>query len=634
MNINNCGRFVAKFISGLLLSGFLSGTALAQLLDDISLEETRDEVVIKLTLADRVHYLRHFPEKQGQTLDIYFDISPGVSVSTQVDENVKRQSPPSDAIPRFTVTSQLEYGVRELVVEFDREVQYSVSPGKDQRSFLIKVRKMTPEELKQPAKVEQGMELPEVRQRVPAATPEEDQTNEQAATLMDKARDAMRAGSYAGAIESFNQLLKLPSNMYTQDAQEWVGVAREHIGQPARARLEYEQYLKLYADTPGADRVKKRLDRLPARTAEAVQPGVPGKKKATETSGYGSLSMYYYYGQSSNDTTIVTNNPVNPLTESAFTAVDQSSLITNLDATERFRSEEFDNRLVFRDSFIQNNLAGQSSRNKLYNAYFEMKNRMDDYSGRIGRQSATGGGVMGRFDGLSFGHGFMSNLRGNLVAGRLADTTSTVPTTQPIFYGVSMDMVGSSEGGWSGSLYAINQTLEGIADRRAVGTEIRYFETRKTVFSLLDYDTLYKTVNTALVQGTLTSEAGTTYNFLVDHRKTPSLSTNNAVYGEPTSPSLSTMMLTNSESALRDLARARTATANLVQFGVAHPFNDKWQIGGDIKMSNVSATQQTVALDGVTIVPATTGTGNEWTFTGQLIGSNIFFRTRHFGHRF
>ncbi len=622
MVINRYGKFAAQLCPVLAFAGLLSSTASAQLLDDILLHEKKDDVEIQIKLTDRVHYLRHFPEKQGQTLDIYYDLSPGATTGNVAEDNEKRQSPPSDSIPHFTVTSQLEYGVRELVIEFDREVRYSVRPNKDQRSFLITVKKMTPEELKRPVATEKLLDLPEIRKRpaTAAATPE-DQNNDKAEVLMEKGRGALQTGSYAAAIDAFNQLLQLPSNIYTQDAQEWVGVAREKIGQPDKARLEYELYLKLYSSGPGVARVKERLARMPAKAAETIKPPEALLKKATETTAYGSLSMYYYHGASSNDFT-TTDVVTNQLTQSAFTATDQSSLMTNVDASERFRGDEFDNRLVFRDSFTKNYLDNQPSRNKLYNAYFELKNRISDYSGRIGRQSATGGGVMGRFDGISLGSGFMSKYRGNVVAGRLADTTSTIRTTQPVFYGASLDMTGSTEGGWSGSVYAINQTLEGIADRRAVGAELRYFEIKKTVFALFDYDTSYKAVNTALVQGTLNTESGTIYNFLVDHRKTPSLSTRNALNGAITT-SLGVLMQGMTESALRELAKARTATANLVQVGATHPLDEKWQIGGDIKLSNVSSMPPSGTSDVQGILPFTPGTGNEWTFTGQLIGSNI-----------
>lgn len=612
MKIRSCGNYIARYLALGVLS-MLSSVASAQLLDEVTLHENKDTIDIQIKLADRIHYLRHFPEKHAQTLDIYFDISLGAAVTSQAEENEKRQSPPSNFIPHFTVTSQQEYGVHELVIEFDRDVDYTVRPSKDQRGFTITVPKMSPAEMQPTGQI--GPDVPDLDKQT------KDENDEKAKALMVEVKEALQSGANFKAITALNQLLELPANVYTQDAQEWAGIVRERSGQPDKARLEYESYLKLYTTGPEVERVKQRLAKLPAKAVEKAP--VVAEKKGAQTETYGSLSMYFYHGASSNDTT-TTDTVTNQLTQSAFSTTDQNSLNTNVDVSTRYRSDEYDNRLVFQDTFIKNNLAGQVSRNKLYKAYFQIKNKKADYSALIGRQSALGGGVVGRFDGVSAGAGFMSSFRGNIVAGRLADTSSTAPPTEPVFYGASVDIEGSPEGGWSGSLYAINQTLESVADRKAVGTELRYYETNKSVFALLDYDTLYKAVNTALLQGSMNLESGMAINFMIDHRKTPSLSTRNALNGA-TVTSLKDLLLATgmSETALRDLARARTATANLAEFGITQPLNDQWSVGGDIKLSNVSSMPASGTTDVEGILPFSQGTGNEWTFTGQLIGSNI-----------
>ena len=68
----------------------------------------------------------------------------------------------------------------------------------------------------------------------------------QAAALMEKGGRAMLAGQTFLAIESFNNVLNLPPNKYSEDAQLWIGIARERSGQLAKAILEFNVYLKLY----------------------------------------------------------------------------------------------------------------------------------------------------------------------------------------------------------------------------------------------------------------------------------------------------------------------------------------------------------------------------------------------------
>ena len=80
-----------------------------------------------------------------------------------------------------------------------------------------------------------------------------------------------------------------------------------------------------------------------------------------------------------------------------------------MDASERYRTENYDSRLVFRDAYTKNFLSNQPSQNRLYSAYGEIKGRTQNYLMRVGRQTATGGGVLGRFDGLAGSYGDAQN---------------------------------------------------------------------------------------------------------------------------------------------------------------------------------------------------------------------------------
>ena len=467
---------------------------------------------------------------------------------------------------------------------------------------------------------------------VPAAQPGE--ANQQAAALMAKGRDALQRNDYGAAIEAFNQLLLLPANPYTQDAQEWVGVARERAGQKFKAKLEYELYLKTYSSGAGVERVKERLAKLaavqPVPAAQAEKSEQPKERKAFQTATYGNVSMYYYHGASQTDTiTVVGATP----TPSTLTVTDQSLLLTNVSVGLRARNDVFDNRLVLQDSYSKNFIAGQASNNRLNAAYYDVKNKVADYSARIGRQSPVGGGVVGRFDGVTAGYGFMPKLRANAVAGRIADLSVG---SKPVFYGASLDM-GAFNEHWSGSAYIINQTIDHIADRRAGGAEIRYFDADKNAFATLDYDAYFSVVNAALLQGSITAAPGTTFNFLLDHRRTPSLSTRSALNGASVSSVSALLQAGFTAADLKTLAMARTATANLAQVGISRQIREKWLLSGDIRVSSTTAMQASgrdpanLALCPLGTAscpegfqPAVTATGNQWTLTSQLIGNSIF----------
>lgn len=431
--------------------------------------------------------------------------------------------------------------------------------------------------------------------------------DEQAEKLMARGRDALTAGNNAAAFEAFDRILRLPPNRYTQDAQEYAGLARERAGEIAAAKREYELYLRLYPEGEGAERVRQRLANLaPVQTAAPLK--APKKKRATETSVYGSLSQYYYHGASRIETTTTSATTT---TTDTFSNTDQSALVTNVDLVGRYRSERFDNRVVFRDNWTKN-FNDIDDRNRLTAAYFETRHRQLDAGVRIGRQPGYTGGVLGRFDGALINYAVLPKFRVDLVAGSPVEILSDLDKK---FYGVNLDM-GTFAEHWGGATYFISQEVDGILDRQAVGGELRYFDPKRSFFGLMDYDTSYAVLNTAMLQGTWQTAAGTTLNVLADRRKTPAMQTSNALIGESVT-TIDALLQTLSEDEIRRYAKARTADASLYLIGAAHPVSAKWQLGGDIRVSDISGTEAVGA------VPAMPGTGNIYTYTAQAIGTGL-----------
>lgn len=622
-------------LCGLLLAALPVGTN-AQPLDEISLEYQSQGIVATIHLTGPVRYLRHFPESHGKTLQIYYErVQDATSNEVWVDNDV-RKSPPSKLIPSFTVTTRDQQTAPRLVIEFSREAEFSVAAGKDQRSLLITIRTN-----RQPVSNEPLPFLPTIKPEVkPAAgttlKPEEAiaaETNQKARALMIQGRDALAAKNNIAAVEALNKLLLLPQNDYTQDGQEWIGVARERSGQPDRAKVEYDLYLRLFPGSAGAARVAKRLEELSSKASENTQTTVAGaeKKQAPTMTTFGSVYTSYYYGKSN----ISTTNTFNGTTSTnSLSLTDQSMLITSVDASERYRTETYDSRLVFRDVDTKNFLAGQTTQlspNQVNAAYGEIKGRTQDYLMRVGRQSSMGAGVLGRFDGMAGSYGNPQDSRVNGVAGALVDYSQG---SKPRFVGASVDKGVIS-------FYGIDQKLEGIQDRRAVGTEFRYFDDKKNAFGLLDYDTYFKAVNAAQFTGMtkdMSMLPNVTLSFMVDHRKTPSLSIRNALIGATTS-SVTDLLQVMSVSSLRDLAIARTSISNMGQLGVTVPVHEKWQVGGDFRLTNTTALGPSgQTIDPTTGLPtnqctgaqtvqgciqANPGPGLQKSVTGQLIGSGL-----------
>jgi TolA-binding protein len=695
MNNKRLSQKIGGIFFALLVLACLIGDASAQIIDDIILNKSRDgNVRAIIKLSGPVRYLRHFPDKKGSYLEIYFNIIDSGSGKDPWQGYEARTSPPSDLISGFVVSVRDVATQPKMVVEFNSPAEFSVSIGKDSRSFVLsikpdkikasagkiptakemeaqKIEVITPPVEAKPSLKVDLVELPVIKPAEPEAVAsvketlssvieaasgvavssdaalleQSRETDKQAEALMIKGRDALKVNQYGVAIEEFNKILSFPTNSYTQDAQEWVGVAREGAGQKFKAKLEYETYLKAYSTGESVARVKERLAKLTSvqqtvRVAERVQNLKVNKEFKTVVNG--SVSMNYYIG---NSLTNVSGDP-NP----AASITDQKMLITNINASLRTRNDRYDNRLVFQDTYNKNYLlsTSQTSPNRLGSIYYDFKDNVTSLSSRLGRQSPTGGGVMGRFDGVAAGYSLSSKWQAKTSFGQLSDYTTG---SKPTFLSMGLELGNNTR--WGGGVYYVNQRVDGITDRSSLGGEVRYFDDRKNAFSMIDYDTYFKVLNTAMLQGSIMTTSGINYNFTFDHRRTPSMSLSNAMLGssatlhdvmnipnvDPRTPGVPANHHYYQDSTgawlfddaltkdqLKEEALKRTATSNSASLGVTKQLKENWQAGADISVSRTSGLPGYGGLyswDGTTVV-ATQSTGNSYGLNARLIGNSVF----------
>jgi hypothetical protein len=432
-----------------------------------------------------------------------------------------------------------------------------------------------------------------------------------AVELMVEASAALDSGHNAIAIERLNQLLMLPPNRQSQQAQELVGLARARAGETTKARAEYELYLRLFPDGEGAARVRTHLAALGLPAA----PPPPRPDRAPVRAVTGTLSQYYYGGRTKVET--VFNTPTTP-DRSSFTATDQSSLVTNLDLTLRSRSESSDNRFVLRDTYSYSFLDTNPDYNRLNAAYYDYRGLQNSFAARVGRQTGLSGGLPNRFDGAIAGIGIAQKWRVNAAAG--------VPVEYPEidskrrFWATNLEFENLGEA-WSGNFFYVDQTVDGVLDRRAVGNELRYFRGGTSLFSLLDYDTSYGEWNITMLQGTWQTEGRTTLNVLYDRRKAPLLTTTNAILGQPTT-SIATLLQSLTLEQVRQQAVDVTATATQALIGLTTPLSTKWQVGADARLTNIGPLPP-VVINGIPI-PAQPATGNIYSYSLQAIGTNLY----------
>ncbi|MBL8326118.1 MAG: outer membrane protein assembly factor BamD [Rubrivivax sp.] len=458
----------------------------------------------------------------------------------------------------------------------------------------------------------------------PAAPPAPAEVEARAAALLASARAALGAGQYDAAIDTLSTLLDLPPNSLSRTAQALIGEARLRAGDSGRARAEFEAFLRLYPQGPDADRARAALVELGAPApagAGAARAGDP----RTITLTTGSVSLYYYGGQSKSRTQEFQDSAIGGLpqliSEATLSGTDQRQWVGSTDLNWRHRDTESDRRFVFRDTYTRDELRPEKSRNRLSALYYDHRSISDGWQVRLGRQSPWGGGVLGRFDGLWAGYSFAPRWKASVVGGEPADA---LLDTRRRFYGGAIEAEALTRH-LGATLYGIQQTIDNQIDRRAVGSDLRYADGGLAGTAQLDYDVLLKGLNIASLQGSWQRPDNSVLTFLYDRRKQPLLALGNTLFFvdpnlavRPTT--LTELLATTSMEALRERARAITATSTQAALGYTMPLSRQWQAGADVRLSNTTAVASVPDI----LPTGLPSTGDIWSLGAQLIGTNVY----------
>ena len=108
------------------------------------------------------------------------------------------------------------------------------------------------------------------------------------------------------------------------------------------------------------------------------------------------------------------------------------------------------------------------------------------------------------------------------------------------------------------TVYYVDQTYGDLVDRKAVGGEFRYFNPLFTAYGVYDYDLHFGQTNLALLNGSLRFEDESSISVAVDYRRSPMLTTLNAIIGQGVE-NPNDLLATYPEEEIYELAQDRTA---------------------------------------------------------------------------
>jgi hypothetical protein len=450
-----------------------------------------------------------------------------------------------------------------------------------------------------------------------------------AAAAMDEARTALKHDNIGSAIQLFVKVLKYPENQYSAEAQELLGVAYQKGGKLLEARAAYEDYLRRYPSGDASDRVRQRLAGIVTANGE---PGVTLKALPVDkftTSGastwslVGSASSFYIRDDSFRSVRDSSLAP-NPNADVDDSAVHQNETLTTLDLIGTWNDDKTKGRVRFSGG-EDHKSQDPTQRDQWGVAAMSVETLVKDWDLSVvaGRQTLNADGMQGRFDGMLLSWQALPMLKVDLVGGSPASSRYDVPfKNQRYFYGAGIGF-GPFLGGLETSFYAIEQRDQWLVDRVAIGTDIRYVDPEKFAFGNIDYDLHFQRLNAAIFSGSWTLLDKSTLYGGLDYRRTPYLSTWNALINQPFATLYDALKSSiETKEQLQQLAVDQTPIYRSAMLGVSHPLSEQLQIAADATLVNL--TQPIAQSSANSALLATLPAGNEYYLSLQLIGTNIF----------
>lgn len=411
-------------------------------------------------------------------------------------------------------------------------------------------------------------------------------TDAEAAELLAQARGAIIDQDYPRAIQLTTRILAAPALAGAAEAREILGLARERSGQSAQAIAEYQRYIADYPEGEGAVRVRQRLAALTTareQPRESIRGAATGRESAWDV--YGGFSQFYR------------RDSVDFGGESG--SVDQSAIFSDAEVVVRHTGERFDfgTRATVGYTYdLSANDISPGNETRVYNLYMDLNDQSLGVSTRLGRQTLRNQGVLGRFDGAIVSWQWAPDYRLNVLAGLPVYNPNETVNTDRTFYGFSVDALNVLDL-VDVNLFVNIQDVDGINDRQAAGAEIRYFGQDKSLIASVDYDFGYSELNSLAALGNWTFRNSLTLNGRFDWRKSPYLTTENALNGQRAS-SIQELLLSFTEGEIRQLALDRSGAMQSFALGVSRPISERFQVSADVTASKYDGTPDSGGVNG------------------------------------
>lgn len=552
-------------------------------LESINVATKQDHSIIDIRLNQQLTVVSYAPLKEGDLLRLKVRMAGSARQINETPLDFETLPwEPSAEVPLYNVAVDLQGAI---LLYFKRRVKYDVLPGTNAFHILVKV--YHPVRVTQlPAPAEKNPKITEIKIEKKQLTANE---SPELTGFMNEARRAMLNKDYSRAIQLYTKVkIKAPKSTYGQQALEYLGLARERNMQFAHAKVIYQQYLKLYPEGEDAERVSQRLSGILMAKTEPKEKLKEKKNKEQEKptfqwDTFGGGSQFY-------------NRHVNKFNDDK-SRLNRSTLQNGLNISSRLQTQDYQMTARFSGSYNINIETSDEDEKRISTGYLDLLHKPLSARLRLGRQSRSSGGILGRFDGALLSIPVTNKAALNLVAGYSVFSSRDIfLNTDQYFYGVNMDL-GTFFNTWDFNVFYIEQHDHKLLDRRAIGGEIRFFQENYSFFSFLDYDIYHHVLNSILFTGQWVFSDRTIVNLSYDYRTSPFLTTNNAIQGQSVE-GLDSLQNIFSINEIKTLAKDRTAVNQSLAISLSKPISDNFQINGDFRITTLSATKTSGGVAG------------------------------------
>jgi len=403
--------------------------------------------------------------------------------------------------------------------------------------------------------------------------------------ILGQARDLYAWHRFEEAAALYNLLSLIADDTTAAWAKELYGLSQERLGNQDLAIKAYEEVLTDFPNAAGITRVDQRLRGL--QTAASDGQSALRDVSATDADGRfsnrGVVGQYY--------------RTLSRSVDGGGSDEVMSVLTTDFDFRTSAQWDGHDLQARINGFWLKDNLDSDDTDLRLKRVFVDYRHEATGTSVTLGRQREFDSGVYTSFDGLSISYPIKDNLNISASTGKpiyFADVYEDID-----YYFNSANLKWNINENWQLNSYYIEQTLNDVTDREAIGIGARYSNPRLITSLNVDYDIAFSELNNLLWNTSFQITEGVNLSAIVGKQHSPFLTASNILIGQADMDLELYLKSKENTDTLLDDALARTSLNEYYSLALNAKLNDKLSLYANFYQSDLSEIPSTALLLGL-----------------------------------